>query len=158
MVELDEAHNDTKITLHRGGKDGPVIATAEPCPEKKYQTDIHMVENKLLIPFHHKHHHHHFAAFSKKYHWKGHKELVEEESGSKVAEYNPSVFEGRRNTIHEEGTLRVPQSEIQDLVVLTAIIVQERKEEALPPVYPKKIHLLTVKSQRHELEHEAKGA
>jgi hypothetical protein len=107
-----------------------------PCPEEKYQTDIHMVESKLLIPFHHKHHHHHFSAFNKKYQWKGHKELVEVESGSLVAEYNPSVFEGRRNTIHE-GTLRIPKDNVQDLLVLTAIVVQEKSEEALPPVYSK---------------------
>jgi hypothetical protein len=119
--------NDTKLIFHRGGKDGPVVATADPCPQHKYETDIHFVEPKLTIPLKHKHKNHHFICTNKKFHWKGHSDLVEDDTHAVVANFEPSWFEGNREKI---GLLDVGKApDMHEVVVVTAMVVQERDEE-----------------------------
>lgn len=124
-VEPDLRHDDTKLVFRRGGRQGPIIATADPCPERKYQTDLHFLESNLLIPLEHKHHLH-FCFGGKLFHWKGHEELVEDESGRTVAMFKPSLFEGNRMKI---GGMSVDRMGMVDLVVFTALVMQERNEE-----------------------------
>ena len=125
--EPDEQYNDTKLLFHRGNRDGPIIAVADPCPEKKYETDIHFFPGNLTIPLRHSHPRH-FAAYNRGYHWKGPmaNELIEDESNGVVATYDPSVFEGHRMRI---GVIDNKQPDMQDIVVITAMVVQERDEE-----------------------------
>ena len=134
MREPDFVHNDTKLIIHRGGKDGPVIATADPCPHKKYKTDIHFVELKLMVPFEHNENTKLYCTINKLFHWRGHKDEKKDDS-EVVAEFRPSVFEGNREVINVGG-LHIALPETQDIVVVTAIVAQEREEEKKSPVYP----------------------
>jgi hypothetical protein len=126
------AHNDTKLIIHRGGKDGPVIATGDPCPNKKYATDIHFLELKLTVPFEHKESTKFFCSIDRLRHWKGKKK--ESDDSEVVAEFHPSAFEGNHEVI-KAGGLNIGLQETQDIVVVTALIGQEREEEKKGPVY-----------------------
>lgn len=137
-MEPDEAANDTKLIFHRGGKEGPIIATAEPCSEKPLQTDIHFVSTNLTVPLKHKHHSH-FDDNGKAYSWTGHcfrgkSELTEDGTGENVAVFEPSVFEGNVQRIHE-GDLTVTYHDSRDIVVITALVLQVRAEEMMGPVW-----------------------
>lgn len=123
--EPDETLDDTKLIIHRGGKDGPIMAVASPCSQQKYQTDIRFVHPPITIPFKHKHHSH-FTSRDRSFHWKGHNELVEDDKDGAVAKFEPSLFEGNRTKI---GVIDVNQVDIQDLVVVTLLVLQERDEE-----------------------------
>ena len=130
--EPDFEHNDTRLIIHRGGKDGPVIATADPCPNKKYQTDIHFVDLKLTIPFEHRETTNLYCSINKLFHRKGQKTEKMDDS-TVVAEFHPNVFEGNREVIHA-GNLNISLPGIQDIVVVTAIVAQEKEEEKKSPV------------------------
>jgi hypothetical protein len=88
----------------------------------------------LTIPLKHKH----FVSHGKKYWWKTPKQLIQEDTQEMVAEFKPSVFEGERHVLHEVGTLEIERQDITDLVVLTALVVQERDEEMTSLVRPSK--------------------
>jgi hypothetical protein len=136
-VEPDLALNDKKLIFHRGGKDGPIIGTASPCSEKHHQTDIHFVSPNLIVPLKHKHRSQ-FNHKGKGYFWngecyKGGSELIEEDSGASVAKFEPSVFEGNNHSI-PAGNLKISWHDAQDIVVMTAIVMQVRAEEMMGPV------------------------
>lgn len=131
--EPDFARNDTKLIIHRGGKDGPVIATGDPCSNNKYATDIHFTELKITVPFEHNESTKLYCSIDRFRHWKGKKKENEDNSGV-VAEFCPSVFEGNREVI-KVGGLDIGLQEIQDIVVVTALVAQEREEEKKSPVY-----------------------
>lgn len=126
-------HYDTKLIFHRGGKEGPVIATADPCDKQKYKTDIHFVQPKMTIPLEHKHDTKVFCSREELSHRKGHKEIEKDEADGVVATYHPSSFEGNREVL-KVGTFNITLKDIQDLVVVTALVVQEREEETKSPV------------------------
>lgn len=134
MREPDEAHNDTQLLIHRGGKDGPIIATADPCPAGRYQTDIHFLELNMEVPFEHKHNTTRYCSVKNVFHYKGKKDASTEDAGEVVAEYHPSVFEGNREAL-KAGDLSLGIKEIQDIVVVTAMVAQEREEETQGPVW-----------------------
>lgn len=128
-----ESGEDGLLTIHRGGKEGSIIATANPCLVTEGQTDIHFTELNLTIPLKHKHHQlpsihskSSFSADNKSYHWKDHNELIQDETKEKVATFHSTWFEGAH---HKIGSLDISQREIQDIVVITALIVQERSDE-----------------------------
>lgn len=62
----------------------------------------------------------------KNYHWKGHNELVEDDTETVIAKFHPKWLEGPD---HKIGTLELNQKEIQDIIVVTAVVVQERSDE-----------------------------
>jgi len=101
------------------------MATAYPCSHKKEETDVYFVVPGLTIPIRHKHHSH-FSFKNRKFFWKGHKELVEDDKGKNAAKFEPTWFEGHRDRI---GVLDVEQVDVQDIAVVTALAVQERDEE-----------------------------
>jgi hypothetical protein len=129
--------------LHRGGKTDEVIATAVPCLEREGYTDIHFTQpRKLTLSFNHEffdlpffHSKHRFAANGKKYFWKGHTELVEEEHDVLCATFTPSWLEDKG---HRIGQLVVTGDgkDIMDIIVFTALIVQERTDEYKASVNP----------------------
>lgn len=131
---------DGKLIIHRGNKDGPVLATTVPCEEKKSKYDIHFVDPKLpTIPVHHRHHEHHehHFHFNNKWFHFGHHHHHHDKDHPKddkdtVATYLPTIFEGSYAEV--VGKLHITLKEIQDLVVTTVLVVQERDEEKKPSV------------------------
>jgi hypothetical protein len=128
-----------KLTVHRGSKDGPVIATTVACEEKKGRFDIHFVDTKLpVIPLHHRHHdhehhEHHFHFNNKWFHFgHHHHKEVDKDDKDTVAAFLPSILEGSYKEV--VGKLHITLQEIQDLVVTTVLVAQEREEEKKPPV------------------------
>ena len=131
--EPDLEHNDTKLIIHREGKDGPVIATADPCGKnRKYETDIHLLEYDITIPFEHKHETQLFCSFRNLFHWKGHKDLKEGGDSEIVATFEPSPFRGNIHKI-KVGDL-CTNKQLEDLVMITALVAQEKSEETQSPV------------------------
>ena len=126
---------DHELIFHRGEKTGPVIATAIPCLQKEGGTDIHFMNPKLVIPLQHIHHilqfthdKNNFEHKDKKYHWKDHTELVDDEAKVVLAKFRPSWLEGQG---HKIGQLVITPDgqEMMDVAVVTALVVQERADE-----------------------------
>jgi len=61
-----------------------------------------------------------------KYHWNGHSELISDANNETIATFKESWLEGK---YHRIGELDVSKREIQDIVVITALVVQERSDE-----------------------------
>jgi len=128
----DEEHN---VTIHKGSKTGPIIATATQCLTQDGQTDIHFVNPKESITLQHKHSllpFFHgktlFQKSGKNFHWSGQTALVEEGSGAFLAGFHARFFESQE---HKLGSLVVTKEggEILDLVVVTCLVMQERSDE-----------------------------
>jgi hypothetical protein len=133
------ADPDSKLTIHRGGPDGPIFATGETCKDVEGSTEIFLKESNTSILVHHEHHKLPFThcktrfTYNKNpYHWQDHTELVDDVSGEAVGKFHASWLEG---TGHKIGTLEVPHAGMQDLAVITAIVVQERSDERTLAVY-----------------------
>ena len=131
--EADQ-END-KITIHRGGKDSLVIANATHCLEKDGVTDIHFVDPKFTICMEHAHTYlpffhgkHSFSYNDKKYHWKGHTALIDDETGVLIAALHTRFREPDPQKL---GTLVVTPDgrPMLDLAAITCLIIQERSEE-----------------------------
>jgi hypothetical protein len=130
--EPDEGHNDTQLLVHRGGRDGPVIATADPCAKGKYRTDIHFRELNMMVPLSHKHGAQHYCSVKNLFHHRGDKEQVEN-TDEVVAHFHASPFRGSREVL-KLGNIDLGVKGIQDIVVVTALVAQEREEETHGPV------------------------
>ena len=139
---------DHKLVFHRGVKSDTVIATGVPCLEKKGRTDIHFIEPKFTVSFEHLHHSLPFTPSrsiltynGKKYHWKDHHELVEDDTNILLATFHASWLECNG---HKIGRLVIKGDgqDMRDLVVITSLIVQERADENEVSVrYPSKCYL-----------------
>lgn len=113
-----------------------MIATVDPCLKRTGQTDVHVQldEEKLTVSLTHKHHllpslhsKTSFVAHGKPYHWQGHKDLYDEQASEVIATFKSTWLEG---TCHKIGTLEfAPHRGNQDLIVITALVVQERSDE-----------------------------
>lgn len=128
-----EADSDGKLTIHRGGKEGPVIATANPCLTQEGQTDIHLHEPQSTFTLQHEHHKlpfihckSKFVVNDKHYHWEGHSKLVADETHEVVTTFTATWLEG---TGHKIGVLDIKAENIKDITVITALVVQERSDE-----------------------------
>ena len=129
------------VTLHRGGFDGPVIGTKKPCTVREGCTDVHFVDSKSTLSLQHKDHYlpprhsrTHFSVDDKKFHWKGYDELVEDDTKRVVAKFHSNWWQYET---HNEriGRLEVSRTDLMDIIVFTAMIVEERAEDRLPPFY-----------------------
>lgn len=119
--------------IHRGGKDGPVIATANTCLTQEGQTDIHLHESQSTFGLQHEHHKlpfthckSKFVADDTHYHWEGHSKIVSDETKEVVASFNATWLEG---TGHKIGVLNIKAGSLKDIIVITALVVQERSDE-----------------------------
>lgn len=112
------------------------MAEASPCLATPGVTSIH-----FLIPVQTIELHHHeregvppvsrFRVDGKEYYWNGHSELIKVEGGDLLAEFFPSwtivdVQEHKlgKLTVRDEG------KRLLDIVVVTALVVMERSDEA----------------------------
>jgi hypothetical protein len=125
------------LVLHRDGKAGEVIGTANLGATKKGCTDLQFMDS--TVPLRHKRHLFHstdtnFSIDNKMFHWTGYDELVEDGTKRVVAKFRPNWW---LDNTHQDrvGCLDVNQSGIIDLVVFTALVVEERAEGKLPPFY-----------------------
>lgn len=143
MAYYCEADDSHKLTIHRGGKEGPVIATAVQCLEKDGVTEIHMFEplettvciehvHRRLPFFHGKTS---FTFGGKNYHWKGHSALIEDDSGILLAALHATILVA---DYHKLGTLIVVQAgqKLLDLVVVSCLVMLERSDEGKLAVCP----------------------
>ena len=128
-----EADPDSKLTIRRGGPDGPILATGETCKASEGCTEIFLHDSNTEMKIHHEYHYlpftHNKSFFTykdKQYHWKDHTELIDDASQEVVGKFHATWLEG---TGHKIGTLDVMDEGMQDLVVVTAIVVQERSDE-----------------------------
>jgi hypothetical protein len=121
---------------------GTVIATGKPCLDKDGVTDITLIEPAFTIQLEHVHHKlpsiHGKTSFTydgKKYHWKGHTALVEEETGKLLAAFHPKFlnlhFQKLGNLI-----ITAEGEKLLDIVVTTCLVVQERSDEHKQAVSP----------------------
>jgi hypothetical protein len=109
------------------------MATAETSKAVEGSTEIYFHDSGTSIEIHHSHSRLPFSHCKtlfmyngKAYHWKDHKELVDDTTGEVVGKFHTTWLEG---TGHKIGTLEVKDVQMQDLAVLTAIVVQERSDE-----------------------------
>src|SRR5438046_3957403 len=133
MLYYCEADSDGKLTIHRGGKDGPVIATGNAGLAQEEQTDIHLLEHQSTFTLQHEHHKlpfihckSKFMVDNKHYHWEGHSKLVADETHEVVANFTATWLEGTGSKI---GVLDIKAENIEDIIVITALVVQERSDE-----------------------------
>ena len=129
-----EADKTQRLKVHKGGKSGPVIATASQNLDDDGITEVTLVDvqpNQTLylkhVPgfFHGKTF---FQVAGKKVHWKGQSALVEDETGICLAVYRKKFFEGTNRKL---GTLLVTThgAENIDIIVSSALVEQERTDE-----------------------------
>lgn len=59
--------------------------------------------------------------------------MTEDETGKNIATFEPSVFEGNVESI-DTGKLTMTYHDSQDIVVITALVLQVRAEEMMGPV------------------------
>ena len=131
-----EAGAEQTITVHRGDKDGPVLATGKPCLTESGATDIHMntdppftvhfQHSSSLLPFFHGKTTFNFEG--NRYHWKGHTALIDDDSGVLQAAFDAKLFEHEPDHL---GKLVVSYDgqKMLDLVVISCLLVQERSDE-----------------------------
>ena len=125
-----DVSDDSKLEIHRGNKHGPTIARSTMCRTHPGATDI-CPAGRSQVAADHLHHDErtsktHFIKNGRKYHWNGQTELVDDLTGTVVAELS---YAGDRE--HEKSTLVIhtPESGLTDPIVMTAMMVQERSDE-----------------------------
>lgn len=116
------------------------MATAETSKAVEGSTEIYFHDSGTSIEIHHSHRRvpfshckTHFTYNDNAYHWKDHKEFFDDATGEVVRKFHTTWLDG---TGHKIGTLEVKDAQMQDLVVLTAIVVQERSDERTLAVLP----------------------
>jgi hypothetical protein len=124
-----------EITIHRGDKSGPVIATGEACPDPEGSTDLKLPDEKNVLRLEHTHrklfHIHGKTEFSyqgRSYHWKGHTALVDDKTDMLLAVFHSEWFNANWNKIGRL-EITVEGQRMLDLAVITALMVQERSDE-----------------------------
>jgi Family of unknown function (DUF6593) len=137
-----ETDDNQKITIHKGNREGEVIADASQCLEKEGVTDIHLHQpshaviclehSDSLLPFFSGQNS--FTYGDRKYHWKGHTALIDDESGVLLGALHTRFLEKNPRSL---GTLIVtPDGRgMMDVVVTTCLVMQERSEEGRLAVY-----------------------
>jgi len=112
-----------------------VIAESHVCFDTPGATEIQFTEPAATVRIEHFPHllypcKTEFIYDGKKFHWIGHSELVEEQTGDVLAQFHTSwhLMEGIE---HKLGKLIIKHEGLAmtDLIVITALIVQERSEE-----------------------------
>jgi hypothetical protein len=122
------------VTIHKGSKTGPIMATATQCLTQDGQTDIHFgPEDNIVLQ-----HKHGLLPFfngktlfeknGERFHWIGQTALVEEKSGWFLAGFHARFLESHE---HKLGSLVITKEGclMLDLVVATCLVMQERSDE-----------------------------
>jgi len=129
--------------VHKGDKSGPVIASATQFIGKDGSTEVKLIgaaQRSIEL----KHVHGAFPFFhgntffkigEKKVHWKGHSALVEDHTNVCLAVYKAKFLETKDRKL---GTLLItaPGVPYLDIIVVSALVEQERSDEAEAEVSP----------------------
>jgi len=121
------------ITLHRGGKAGPVLATADPCHEQQGTSKITCTDPESAVILQHiprrmlgllspktK-----FSVGEKKYYWKGYTDVFDEKTERLVAQFTPEGTEANAgNLLTMEGI----EDTTLSVLVLSTVLMQGRSE------------------------------
>jgi hypothetical protein len=132
LYYIEMGPGDT-MTLHRGGKDGRVMATADPCHEKHGSSKITMTDPESTIPFEH-----HpsrmlgilppkttFSIGGRKYHWKGDTDIFEDKTDTLIAQYQPEGPGPNTGNLLMTGA---SDESTREIMVLSSIFMQRRFE------------------------------
>jgi len=129
-----DVSDDSKLEIHRGNKYGPIIAHSRMCSSKPGATDILVTDRRSRGRVNHIHHDDrtagtHFVENGRKYHWNGQTELVEDVTGAVLAQlsFNNSL-DGSSGKLIIKPEAHYDH-DLVDPIVMTALIVQERKDE-----------------------------
>lgn len=135
------------ITLHRGGKDGPIVATAKTCTVKEGDTDL--ILHGRTITVHHEDWHilgwhlfpngnDSFREGGNKFIWKGRTKLEWQPDKNKkdyktIAAYHPPkklhVVGHLEMTGLRKSITAIDAGEMDDLIILTALVLEVRADE-----------------------------
>ena len=137
------------ITLRRGGKDGAVIATGDPCHEKQGSSKINCTNPESTISLEHIPRRMMgmlppkttFSIGEKKYYWKGYTDVFEEKGDKLAAQFTPPSAEGA-----DPNTGRLLMTEGSDdstraVIVLSTIVMLGRSEARKRAVTPRFVSL-----------------
>jgi len=123
------------MTLHRGRKDGGVMATADPCYDHHGVSKIKMIDfdSVSTIPFEHVPSRMlgilppktTFSVGGTKYHWKGDTDVFEDKTDTLVAQYQP---EGPGPNTGNLVMTEASDESTREIMVLSTIFMQERFE------------------------------
>ena len=145
LYYIEMGPGDT-VTLHRGGKGGPVIATADPCHEKQGSSKIKCNDPECTISLEHIPRRMMgifppkttFSIDDKKYYWKGYTDVFEEKGDKLTAQFTPKAAEGADpNTGHllmTEGS----DETTRGIIILSTVVMQGRSEARKRAVRPLK--------------------
>lgn len=127
------------MSIHHGDKNGHIIANANACLVTPGVTDVHFEHPLHTVELEHilypdSSSKTTFSVNGKSYHWKGHAELLEDETQLKVAHFYPSwlIIDVKE---HKLGKLIIYEKDLMDLVIATALVVQERSDEGRQAVH-----------------------
>jgi hypothetical protein len=130
------------ISLHRGGKDGPVLATADPSHEVHGSSKIHCTDPESTIVLEHVPGHGmglvfppktHFSIGDKKYYWKRYNDVFEEKTDRLVAQFTAEGMDANSgNLLTMEGN----DETTREILVLSTVLMQGRSEARKRAVDP----------------------
>ena len=130
------------ITVHRGDKTGPVIATAEACQEKQGSSTIQIVEPSSTILLEHLPRRMivlppktTFSVDGKPYYWKGYTDLFEEKTDKLFAQYSPTLTGGAETTTGRLLISQVDNQNLNDVVFVSTVVMQQRADARKRAVY-----------------------
>ena len=137
---------DSALHVRRNGKGGPTVAEVTACLVTPGLTDVNFSSPLHTVELDHLHTDEikdmtRFSVDGEFYYWKNHSELIRVRDGELLAEFIPSWLVVDVNE-HKLGRLAVKNVEKPslDVIVTTAMVVQERADEARKAVRcPQKI-------------------
>jgi hypothetical protein len=130
------------ITFHRGGKTSPVLATAECCQEKQGSSKIEFVEPSSTVVLEHLPRRMivlppktTFKIGDRSFYWKGYTDLFEEKTEKLYAQYTPKMTDGAETTTGQLLVIETDDQKINDLAVISTVIMQQRSDARRRAVY-----------------------
>jgi len=117
------------VTVHRGDKSGPIIATSPYSQEKYSTTEIELVELGASVPVQYKRPSFRFSQGStnfelegKRYSWRKHTKLIEEETGTVLAVFHPLRSSAHVGSIY----ITAAGERRKELGIITALVILVR--------------------------------
>jgi len=128
--------NEHKILIHKDGKNSPVIATADLHQAKDGHIVVEFTEPQATVQLDHVHHklpwthaNTYFTFEGKKYHWKAHAALIEDDTKLCVAVFHTVNLGGPRHK-HGSIVLAADGPKMRDLAAITRLVDMARSDEA----------------------------